>query len=81
MSQYFWSSLFIHSLYRWYVENKQSVEEFVKTFTLLSSFSGLKPNISICEICGLGLLKGVEMAACGMQSVGLTRDDVKILDI
>ena len=62
-----------------FLENKESIEEHVKTFTLFSSVSGLKPNISKCKICGLGTLKGVEMAACGMQSVDLTRDAIKIL--
>ena len=64
-----------------FFESKESVEEFVKTFTLFSSFSGLKPKICKCEICGLSPLKGVEMAVCGMQSVDLTRDDIKILGI
>ena len=63
------------------LENKESVEELVKTFTLFSSLSGLKPNISKCEICGLGPLKGVEMPVCGMQSFDLTRDAIKILGI
>ena len=31
-----------------FLENKESVEELVKTFTLFSSFSGLKSNISKC---------------------------------
>ena len=42
---------------------------------------GLKSNISKCEICGLGPLKGVEMAVCGMQTVDLTKGAIKILDI
>ena len=66
---------------RFSLENKESIEELVKAFTLFSSFSGLKPHLSKCEICGLGPLKGVEMAVCGMQSVDLTRDAIKILGI
>ena len=49
---------------RFFLENKESIEELVKTFTLFSSFSGLKPNISKCEICWLGPLKGMEMTDC-----------------
>ena len=64
-----------------FLENKESIEELVKTFTLFSSFLGLKPNISKCEICGLGPLKEVEMAVCGMLSVDLTRDAIKILSV
>ena len=52
---------------RFFLENKESIEELVKAFTLFASFSGLKPNISKCEICGLGPLKGVEMTVCGIQ--------------
>ena len=48
---------------------------------MFSFFSGLKPNICKCEICGLGPLKGVEIGVCGMQSVDLTRDAIKILGI
>ena len=66
---------------RFSFENKESIEELVKTFTLFSSFSGLKHNISKCEICGIGQLKGVKMAICGMQSVDLARDAIKILGI
>ena len=77
--------LFLYTAYSddttFFLENKESIEELVKTFTLFSSFSGLKPNISKCEICGLGPLKGVEMAVCGMQTVDLTKDAIKILGI
>ena len=66
---------------RFFLENKESIEELVKAFTLFSSFSGLKPNISKCEICGLGPLKGVEMAVCGMQTADLTKDVTRILGI
>ena len=61
-----------------FLESKESIEELVKSFTSFSSFSGLKPNFSKCEICGLGPLKGVEIAVCGMQTVDLTKDAIKI---
>ena len=64
-----------------FLEKKESIEELVKTFTLLSSFLGLKPNISKCEISGFDPLKGVEMAVCSMQSVDLIRATIKILGI
>ena len=64
-----------------HLENKESIEELVKRITLFSSFSSLKSNISKCEICELGLLKGVEMAVCRIQSVDLTRGAIKILSI
>ena len=61
--------LFLYTAYAddmFFLENKESIEELGKTFTLFSSFSGLKPNMSKCKICGLGQLKGVEMAVCSM---------------
>ena len=64
-----------------FLENKESIDKLTKTFTLFSSFSGLKPNISKRKICGLDPLKGVEMTVCGMQTVDLTRDAIKILGI
>ena len=77
--------LFLYTAYAddttFFLENKESIEELVKTFTLFSSFSGFKPNFSKCEIRGLGPLKGVEMGACGIQTVDLTKDAIKILAI
>ena len=77
--------LFLHTAYAddttFFLGNKDSIGELVKTFTLFSFFSGLKPNFSKCEICGLGPLKGVEMTVCGMQTVYLTKDAIKILGI
>ena len=77
--------LFLYTAYAddttFFLENKESIEELVKTFTLFSSFSGLKPNFSKCEICGFGSLKEVEMAVCGMQTVDLTKDAIKISGI
>ena len=72
--------LFLYTAYAddttFFLENKESIEELVKIFNLFSSFSGLKPNTSKCEICGLDPLKRVEMAVCGIKS-----DAIKILGI
>ena len=51
----------------------------VDTFHLFSEFSGLKPNLSKCEITGIGVLKRVQVAACGMRCVDLKNDTSKIL--
>ena len=66
---------------KFFLETKESIEELVKIFSLFSSFLGLKLNIYKCEICGLVPLKGVKMEVCGIQSVDLTRDAIKILRI
>ena len=51
----------------------------VNSFHILSSSYGLRPNLSKCEIAGIGLLKGVKVAVCGIQSVDLVLDTIKIL--
>ena len=43
--------LFLYTAYAddtFFLENKESIEKLVKTYTLFSSFLGLKPNISKC---------------------------------
>ena len=37
--------------------------------------------MSKCEIAGIGSLKGVETAVCGMKNIDLTKDAVKIIGI
>ena len=60
---------------------------FLKILNLLEIFkhfsqcSSLKPNKSKCEIAGIGVLKGVKPALCGMRCVNLYEDTIKILGI
>ena len=51
----------------------------VNSFHIFSLFSGLRPNLSKCEIAGIGVLKGVRVAIYGMQCVDLVLDTIKIL--
>ena len=51
----------------------------VHSFHIFSLFSGLRPNLSKCEIAGIGVLKGVKVAVCGIQCVDLVLDTIKIL--
>ena len=53
----------------------------VETFKEFSCFSGLKPSIAKCKIAGLGALKGVLEAVCGVKTFDLTNDAIKILGI
>ena len=66
------SFLKIQSLY--VIELMNIVDTFPK-------FSGLKPNKSKCEIAGIGVLKGVQVALCGMRCIDLVSNIVKILGI
>ena len=64
-----------------FLSNKQSVTEVIKVFEQFSLFSGLKPNKSKCEVAGIGALKGVSVALCGMECIDLTTKTIKILGI
>ena len=61
--------------------DKESLIEVMKAFDIFSSFSGLKPNKSKCEVAGIGALKGAKMALCGMKCIDLKLNTVKILGI
>ena len=58
-----------------------SVKNLIDTFNVFSLFSGLKANFNKCEIAGLGSLKGVLEAVCGLKSINLTADTIKILGV
>ena len=53
----------------------------MKILSTFAVFSGLKINNSKCEICGLGALKGVKVALCGITSKDLTSESIKILGL
>ena len=63
------------------LKEKESLREVMKVFDIFSSFSGLKPNKSKCEVAGNGALKGVNIALCGMKCIDLRLNTVKILGI
>ena len=46
-----------------------------------SKFSGLKANKSKCQIAGIGVKNGVQVALSGVQSVDLSTDSIKILGV
>ena len=62
-----------------FVKDKNSIVEIINTLNIFSEFSGLKPNISKCEIAGIGVLNGVKEALCGMKSINLNTETIKIL--
>ena len=62
-----------------FVKNKTPVIQILKVFNNFSKISGLKPNKSKCEIAGIGALKGVREALCGMQHMNLNEKTIKIL--
>ena len=64
-----------------FLKDEKSVVELMNIFDTFSKFSGLKPNKSKCDIAGLGALKGVQVALCGMRCIDLMPNIVKILRI
>lgn len=55
-----------------------SIKEAVNSFHILSRFSTLNPNLSECEIVGIGVLKGVKVALCGIHCVALNLHFIKM---
>ena len=45
----------------------------MNAFDNFSLLSGLKPKKAKCEIAGIGALKGVSPADCGMAYIDLTK--------
>ena len=44
-------------------------------------FLGLKPNLSKSEVTGIGDLKGVKVAICGVKCTDLTKEAIKTLGV
>ena len=53
----------------------------MNAFNKFSFVSSLKPNEAKCEIAGIGVLKGVSLALCGMNYIDITKKTIKILGI
>ena len=64
-----------------FLKDVKSSIDLINIFDTFSKFSGLKPNKSKCEIAGIGVLKGVQVALCGMRCIDLVSNIVKILGI
>ena len=62
-----------------FLKDAQSIENLVEAFNTFSLFPGLKPNLRKCEIAGIGTLKGVQVAVCGMKYIDLYNEAIKIL--
>ena len=64
-----------------FLKDKNSTKELLNTINYFSSFTGLKPNLSKYEVAGIGALKGVKVAICGMKCIGLTKEAIKLLRV
>ena len=64
-----------------FVEDLNSVKVILSSLDQFYTLSGLRPNLSKCEIAGIGVLKDANVALCGLKSVNLTKDRMKILGV
>ena len=62
-----------------FLKDAYYIENLVEIFNTFSLFSGLKPNLTKCEIAGIGALKGVQVAVCGTRCIDLCNEAIKIL--
>ena len=62
-----------------FLKAAQYIENLVKIFNTFSLFSRLKLNLTKCEKAGIGALKGVQVAVCGMRCIDLCNEAIKIL--
>ena len=64
-----------------FLKDRNSMTELMNELNIFSNISGLKPNKTKCEIAGIGVLNGVQVALCGMKCVNLNNETVKILGV
>ena len=64
-----------------FLKDENSIVHLSEKLKLFSDFSGLKPNTTKCEVAGIGVLKGVQVAVCGMKCIDLRNEAIKILGI
>ena len=64
-----------------FLKDRNSVIELMNELNIYSNFSGLKLHKTKCEIRGIGVLNGVQVALCGMKCVNLNNKTVKILGV
>ena len=64
-----------------FLKVRKSIIELMNELNTFSNFSGLKPNKAKCEIAGIGVLHGVQVALCGMKYVNLNMRTLEILGV
>ena len=64
-----------------FLKNQTSVKNVLNDIETFPNFSGLHPNLDKCKIPGIGVLKNVNVALCGMKNVKLTEESIKILGV
>ena len=70
--EYLYTTYMVHKTF--FSEEISFIKVVLKDLHLFSRFSGLRPNSTTCEIAGIGALKGVHVALCGMKCLDLTKE-------
>ena len=68
-----------YDFFFFFLKDAQSIENLAEVFNTFFLFSGLKPNLTKFEIVGIGALKGVQVAVCGMKCSDLCIEVIKII--
>ena len=78
-------TVFLYTAYAddstFFLKDLASVKNLLDVFSHYLKYSGLQLIFSKCEITGIGSLKGVEVAVCGIKCVKLKVNTIKILGI
>ena len=64
-----------------FLQKEKYATEVLNNFNIMSQFSALKINKSKCEVAGIGVIKGVQVALCGVECVNLLTNAINILGI
>ena len=64
-----------------FLKDEISIVHLSEKLKLFSDFFGLKPNTTKCEVAGIGVLKEVQVAVCGMKCTDLRNKAIKILSV
>ena len=63
------------------LKDLDSVKNVLEMLNQFFMVSGLPPNFNKCEIAGIGSLKDAKVALCGLKSLDLTKESIKILRV
>ena len=64
-----------------FLEDLDSIKNVLEMLNQFCMVSGLHPNLSKCEITGIGSLKDAKVALCGLKSLDLTKGSINILGV
>ena len=64
-----------------FLKNQTSVKNVLNDIETLPNISGLRFNLNKCEIAGIGVLKNVNVALCGMKNINQNKESIKMLGV